>query len=180
MVNPSSISRRVESALRHAKKGENEESLIHLFPALDKSAKKRYPKLGPGPRIKQFIDDQLDTISLIGCNNFVRTTINGTTFPEAFYKLARNPLLHEGQLDTKINFSSKHGLTIGETWNLPPSYILGLVIGVAVAIENKNESIDQRIMCTLWNNQFPFNRLWANPSLVTESFDRWSQSKMRT
>lgn len=143
---------------------------------MDKTAQIRYPKLKPGPRIKQFVDDQLDTISLVGCGSIIRVEVNGVTFPDAIYKLARNPLLHEGELDKKISFSSEVGLQIGDKWNLPPQFVLGLCIGVVVAKENSDELVHPSLGCTIWNKRIHFNELWGKPTIVKNAIEDFVRS----
>jgi hypothetical protein len=62
-MSTSSISRRVESSIKAYQEGDFETSLVHLFPALDKTAKKRRPRDRVGERIKSFIDDELEIIT---------------------------------------------------------------------------------------------------------------------
>lgn len=167
MKEPTAISRRISSCWAHLSKKEHEEALIDFFPALDKTAKKRRPKLGVGARIKEFLSDEEGLISALAINAYIANSRFGEyTFPEAIYKLGRTSIAHEGELDQKLRFDNMNGMEIGETWNLPPSYISALTISVMIAPENKNESIDLPISITFYETVFPINTLWGAKDMV--------------
>ncbi|CAI8968592.1 hypothetical protein [Pseudomonas soli] len=170
MQKPTAISRRVEQSALSAQNNDFEASLLHLFPAIDKTAQLRYPKDKVGPRFKKFLHDQHDIVSLIAFNNVINITHSGMTFPDAIYKLARNPLIHESELDKRITFNNECGLEISENhWNLPKSYILGLCIAVVVAPENRREWINHSLSCRLWGCEYRINQLWARPDLIYDA-----------
>ncbi len=161
-MNPSSISRRIESCIACANNKEYETALIHFFPALDKTAKRRRSKDGVGSRIKKFIADQEAIISAVATNNiFLNINIDGVSFPDAIYKFGRTSIAHEGELDPRLTINDTGLLTIGHVWNLPSSYITGLIVGVMVAPENSGEKIESNLGVTLFGNEFSINELWG-------------------
>lgn len=167
MKEPTAISRRINSSWVHFSKGEHEEALIDFFPALDKTAKRRRPKLGVGARIKEFLTDEEGLISALAINMYITNNRFGEyTFPEAIYKLGRTSIAHEGELDEKLRFDNMSGMEIGDTWNLPPSYISALIISVMIAPENRNESIDLPTSITIHGTNLPINALWGAKDMV--------------
>jgi hypothetical protein len=161
-MNPSAISRRIESCIKCANSKDYESALIHLFPAIDKTAKRRRPRDGVGSRIKAFISDQEAIISAVALRIILRNiNINGFSFPEAIYKFGRTSIAHEGELDPRLTINDAGTLTIGQVWNLPSSYITGLIVGVMVATENTQEYIDSSLGITLFEKQFEINELWG-------------------
>ncbi len=161
MKKASSISRRIESCMQDAYKKNYESAMIHFFPALDKTAKKRRPKSGVGVRIREFVSDQEKVIHAVATTNIFDVTINGVTFPQAIYKFGRTSIAHEGELDKRLSFSNEHGLEIGYIWNLPPSYITALCVSVMIAPENSQEFIDTQIKLSIFGQKFEINELWG-------------------
>ena len=187
MSQPSSISRRLKSCIDYLQARDYEQSLIHLFPALDKTAKRRRPKAGVGDRIRNFVADEEAIITAVATKNiFVNININGVSFPEAIYRFGRTAISHEGELDPRLQFNDSGSLQIGSVWNLPSSYITGLCVAVMVAPENGREHIDAPLALTIFDRKFQIDELWGarsevqslicqafgNPSL----FDRAQQS----
>ncbi|SGZ05174.1 Putative uncharacterized protein [Moritella viscosa] len=160
----SSISRRIESSINGFQQNDFESALVHYFPALDKTAKKRYPKDGVGKRIKKFLDDELDIITYIATQNILRINVNGITFPEAIYKFGRTSIAHEGELDPRLNFNNESGMSIGQLWNLPPSFIIGLIISVVLAPENNSEQLKGRYTVAIHGDRFDLSTQWGNRS----------------
>ena len=167
MPQPSSISRRIQSCINYANAGNYESAMINFFPALDKAAKRRRPKAGVGERIRSFISDQEAIITAIATGNIIQNiSVNGVTFPEAIYNFGRTPIAHEGELDPRLTFNNGSSLQIGNTWNLPSSYITGLCVGVMVAHENSQEFIDAQMNLKIFDHQFRINELWGAETVV--------------
>lgn len=176
MPNPSSISRRIKSSLDHLARREYEAALLDFFPALDKTAQRRRPKDKPGQRIKGFLADEEGLICAISTGNIIirSISVDGVSFPDAIYKFGRNALAHEGELDPRLTFNDSGALTIGQTWNLPSSYIGGLSLAVIVAPENAGEFLDTPMTATVLEHQFNVNDLWGArdriKQLIVEKF----------
>jgi hypothetical protein len=168
-MNPSAVSRRIESCIKYANSKDYESALIHFFPALDKTAKRRRPKDGVGSRIEKFISDQEAIISAIATGNILRNiNVDGISFPKAIYKFGRTSIAHEGELDPRLTINEMGVLTIGQVWNLPSSYITGLTVGVIVAPENAQEHIDAPLGITLFEKQFGINELWGAEETIKQ------------
>jgi len=87
MPSASGISRRIEHCVRAVGAQDYESALINLFPALDKTAKKRRPKVGVGRRFRGFVEDEEGIISAIATRNILRNiSVDGITVPHAIYK----------------------------------------------------------------------------------------------
>ena len=165
----SSISRRIEKAIDALSRKDFEDAFVHLFPAIDKTAKKRKPKAGVGVRIKSFISDEEAIITAVATNNILRNIIvNGIDFPTALYKFGRTSIVHEGELDSRLKINEQGTIQIGDTWNLPASYIMGLIVSVIAAPENFGEKINENIGITLFGEQFTANTLWGQVETVKE------------
>jgi len=67
-----SISRRIEKSIEALAKKDYEDAFVQLFPAIDKTAKKRRSKGGVGTRIKSFISDEEALITAIATNNIIK------------------------------------------------------------------------------------------------------------
>ena len=157
----SSISRRMESCIQAFMKEDFETALIHYFPALDKTAKSRR-NVGVGARIRSFLDDELDIISHVATKNIIRIECDGISIPQAIYKFGRTSIAHEGELDPRLNFDNRSGMSIGQTWNLPPSFITGMVLAVIIAPENANEELKQDYTISIHDTEFKLNELWGD------------------
>ena len=171
-MSASSISRRIEASISALQNKDYETALIHYFPALDKTAKRRRPKAGVGDRIRQFVDDELEIISHIATRNIIRVTCNGVSFSEAIYKFGRTPIAHEGELDPRLRFDNASGTSIGQVWNLPPSFITGLVVAVVVAPENRGEAFSQNYMVTIHGQEFNLSKMWGD----RQSIRNWMEA----
>jgi len=107
-MSTSSISRRIESSIQALDRKAYEDAFIHLFPAIDKTAKKRRDKDGVAQRIKAFISDEEGIITVVATNNFIRNiTVNGIDFPTALYKFGRTSIAHEGELDERLQINER-------------------------------------------------------------------------
>ncbi len=161
----------MESCIEALLKQDFEAALVHYFPALDKTAKKRRPASRVGERIRDFIDDELDIISDIATRNIIRVNCNGVSFPEAIYKFGRTSIAHEGELDPRLNFSNSSGMAIGDTWNLPPAFITGLSIAVILAPENANERFQKEYEVAIHEERYSANELWGQRQLIRNKME---------
>jgi hypothetical protein len=160
-MSASSISRRMEDSVKAFMNEDYETSLIHYFPALDKTAKRRRPSEGVGNRIRNFLDDELDIISHVATRNILRIECDGLSIPQAIYKFGRTSIAHEGELDSRLNFNNKSGMSIGQTWNLPPSFITGLILSVVIAPENVSEKFENEYKVNIQGTEFNVSELWG-------------------
>jgi hypothetical protein len=169
MSGPSSISRRIESCIASQGARAYEEALIHYFPALDKTAKRRRPNAGVGDRIRGFLRDEEDLISAISIRNmFKGLVVDGIGFPEAIYKFGRTAIAHEGELDPRLRITDDDRFAIGATWQLPASYLAGLTVAVVVAPENKGERIGKEITVRFLDTNHQVDALWGKEVMVRQ------------
>ena len=166
-MSASSISRRIESSIQAMNRKAYEDAFIHLFPAIDKTAKKRREKDGVGQRIKAFISDEEPIITAVATNNIIKNiNVDGIDFPTALYKFGRTSIAHEGELDERLQINENGSVQIGYVWNLPSSYITGLIVAVIVSPENSSERIDQNIAITLFGETFKANDIWGKREII--------------
>ena len=64
------------------------------------------------------------------------------------------------------NYNESGNIQIGHVWNLPSSYITGLIVAVIVSPENSNEHIDQNIVITLFGETFKANDIWGKREII--------------
>jgi hypothetical protein len=153
-----------------------EGALVNLFPALDKTAKRRRPKVAVGERVRGFLEDEEALISAVATGNvFKGVYVDGLSITDALYKFGRNSIAHEGELDPKLRFTEDGSLVIGKDgWALPVGYIAGMTLAVVVAPENAHESIDASLSFNLFGHEHELSRLWGQRHMVcaviTEKF----------
>ncbi len=167
---PTAISRRIGQSLLSLKSKDYEGALVSLFPAVDKTAKKRLPKGGVGKRIRSFLKDEEVLITAIGMGMVHKNVIvGGMSVGDALYKFGRNPIIHEGELDPMLSFITKGQITMGPSgWKLPVDYIPALQLAVILAPENNQEEIPGNLGLNLYNQHFLVNDLWGNPAPIYE------------
>lgn len=164
----SSISRRMEDSVKAFMNNDYETCLIHYFPALDKTAKRRRASESVGNRIRNFLDDELDIISHVSTRNIFRLECDGLSIPYVIYKFGRTSIAHEGELDTRLNFDNKSGMSIGQTWNLPPSFIIGLILSVVIAPENVSERFENVYKVSIHGAEFNVSDLWGKKQQIRD------------
>lgn len=170
------IGRRIERCCHHLQNGEIEDAAIHLFPAIDATAKlRRPPPIGVGQRIKRFITDEERIITLIAFRmSITGCEFNGQTIADAVYEYARNPLMHEGQLDPRMTFQAIQGFSLGGAWNLPPTFLFALAVAVIIAPENKGVRIHDDIKARILNQNYNVNDIWGQRQHFVDLIDRSS------
>lgn len=168
MATPSGVSRRMQQCVERLQAGDCEGALVNLFPAIDKTAKKRRPKDGVGKRIKAFLRDEEVLITAVGTGNvFKGCAFDGMSFHDAVYNFGRTPIAHEGELDPRLTFNNNGGLQIGrDKWNLPASFIVGMSLAVIIAPENKAEQTADSLGIVIFGKQFVLNEIWGKPESV--------------
>jgi hypothetical protein len=168
MKNTTGVSRRLQQCIERLQAKDYEGALVNLFPAIDKTAKKRRPKAGVGDRIRSFLKDEEVLITAVGIGSVIKDCSFGGESPEAvLYKFGRTPISHEGELDPRLQFNDSGCLQIGrDCWNLPSGYIVGMSLAVITAPENAGESTLEGLEITIFEKQFLLNEIWGKPDAV--------------
>jgi poly-D-alanine transfer protein DltD len=52
-------------------------------------------------------------------------------------------------------------MSIGQTWNLPPSFITGLILSVVIAPENVSEKFENEYKVNIQGTEFNVSELWG-------------------
>lgn len=158
----------MQQCIEHIQRNDWEGALVNLFPALDKTAKRRRPKAGVGERIRAFLEEEEILISAIATGNvFHGIHVDGVSVTDALYKFGRTSIAHEGELDPRLKFNEGGSLIIGkDDWNLPTGYIVGMSLAVVIAPENSSESIDAELQFSLFGEQLRLNSLWGQQKMV--------------
>lgn len=168
MNSPSGVSRRVQQCVERLHAQDSEGALVNLFPAIDKTGKKRRPKESVGARIKAFLHDEEVLITAVATGNVFRNcSFDGMSFHDALYKFGRTSIAHEGELDPRLTFNIHDGLQIGKDhWNLPIGYIAGMALAVIIAPENKGERTADGLGIAVFGKEFALNDIWGRPAQV--------------
>lgn len=168
MRHPTGVSRRIQQCIERLQIKDYEGALVNLFPAIDKTAKKRRPKVGVGNRIRNFLKDEEVLITAVGTRHiFKDCSFDGVSFEDALYKFGRTSIAHEGELDPRLKFNENGHLQIGQNdWNLPSNYIVGMALAVIIAPENASESTAAGLGIAIFGKQFELNEIWGKPEAV--------------
>jgi hypothetical protein len=168
MTAPTGVSRRMQQCVERLQAIDCEGALVNLFPAIDKTAKKRRPKDGVGKRIKAFLRDEEVLITAVGTGNvFKGCSFDGVSFHDALYNFGRTPIAHEGELDHRLTFNNNGGLQIGRNnWNLPLNFIMGMSLAVIIAPENQGEQTADGLGIVIFGKRFALNEIWGKPESV--------------
>lgn len=163
MQQQGSVARRLEAAFDAFNRKDYETCLIHLFPALDKTAKKRRSKAKVGDRICKYLEEDEDLLSYIALGGTIIRGINigNMTLPKVLYLYGRCPIAHEGELDPRLRITENQELIIDTTWTFPSSYIFALMVSVLLAVENENEFFNKNFKISFCNITFNANELWG-------------------
>ena len=109
MTTSSGVSRRIQQCIEHIQKQDWEGALVNLFPALDKTSKRRRPKAGVGERIRAFLEEEESLISAVATGNVFRGIhVDGVSITDALYKFGRTSIAHEGELDPRLQIGRAH------------------------------------------------------------------------
>ena len=161
----SGIGRRVKKGCSELRNGDYESAAVAIFQAVDATGRKRFPKKGPGARFMGLIAEQEDVITSVAFGVVMTgCTFNGLTIPKALWKFARNPLIHEAELDSRIRFDNS-SIVIGSVWNLPPTTLLGIAIGVVTASENAEEDEQLTGSIHFQGQPIALNGLWGREKM---------------
>lgn len=158
----------MQQCIAHIQQRDWEGALVNLFPAIDNTAKRRRPRDGVGARIKSFLEEEEGLVSCVATGSYMKGIyVNGVSIPDALYKFCRTTIVHEGELDPRLNFSEGAMISISnERWNLPVGFIAGLSVAVIAAPENSEESIAHSLTVSVMGQQFQVNQLWGRRDLV--------------
>lgn len=167
MSNPTGISRRIQHCIERLQLNDYEGALVNLFPAIDKTAKKRRHKDRVGKRIKSFLKDEEVLITAGGGNVFKDCSFDGMSLENILYKFGRTPIAHEGELDQRLSFNNDGKIqSHRDNWNLPSGYIAGMALAVIIAPENKGEKTVEGLGITIFEKRFLLNEIWGKPDAV--------------
>jgi len=158
----------MESAIRHLVAREYEQGLIHLVPAIDKTASRRWPKAKVGERFRSFIDDDDALLTLLATGSVITgLTVDGQTIGGVLYKLMRTTIAHEGELDSRLEFAETGELLLGrDKWTLPVTFIWAMCVLVIVAPENEAEHIGPAFRVSLLGRGRAIDDLWGQADAV--------------
>lgn len=167
MRKPTGVSRRLLQCMEHLEEDDFEGALVNLFSALDPTAKRRRPKEGVAKRIKAFLEDEERLMSSLTGNCLSNIKCNDLSITDTLYKFGRTSIVHEGELDPRIEFNCNGTFSIGsKKLILPSSYIVGMSVAVITAPENSNEYIDVPFSIIVFEKSFNVAELWGNAEAI--------------
>lgn len=149
--------------------------------ALDASARKETPSLKVGERCRQFIDSNLDIITVVGtgggtcampgaklCPPDPRNPGAYTPIQDVIYESVRCCLIHEAELATHVSFTDDAFLGVRTTQlEISSRMIVALLLAVAATKVNAGIQIDDSWAIILDGRQIPFNQLFGDRMAVT-------------
>ena len=154
------ISKHVRKALEAFCKSDLEESLYQIAPAIDATAKKRYPSATASQRVKKFLADEQEMIFGFSTQNRVKVDqgakiLHGQDgeLQQIIYKYIRCAQSHEAEYDSnKILLEGEFGVGRFRLEGLSPQIpadkyliskatVLALIFSVICASENQNIDI---------------------------------------
>ncbi|NOU53108.1 hypothetical protein HG263_21645 [Pseudoalteromonas sp. JBTF-M23] len=169
MKKPTGVSRRIHQSFKHLQENDFEGSLVNLFPALDKTAKRRRAKDGVARRIKAFLEEEMPLISIIAMGFYMPFSCNGNRLSDVLYKFGRTSIAHEGELDSRLEISTSEDIIINANkWHLPSGFILGMSVAVITAPENIDEFIEMPFSIEIYGKRFNLSELWGNSPLIKD------------
>ena len=158
----SGISRRIAASIQALQASDYEGCLVHYFPALDATAKRRRPKDRVGDRIRRFLDDEEAAIFLIaGGHRFFGNFVDGFCFSDAVYQYGRTSVMHEGVLDPRLSFDEVNGFQLGSHWKLNPSFIAALLVAAMMAPENERERYSSEVTFSIAGRLWRLEEIWG-------------------
>lgn len=157
----------VRRALEACSSNDFEGAATSIFQAIDSTGKRRMPGSANGARFKRIVSDQEDIITATAVGSVIKgAVVENLTLPQVLWKFGRNPLLHDAELDPRLSFSNYEGLSYGSVWNLPPSFLVGLAVGVISARENIDEEEVLPGEIFFWGEKLSLQSLWGQEDLL--------------
>jgi hypothetical protein len=154
-------------------------SLALACSAVDATAKKVFPlEKDNNKRIKAFIKKYYRIISKYGFPGIISSGLkikctilkdpktdenDMVDIEEIIYKTIRCGLLHECEIDSKLNFVEQ--TLIGEKdgkFNIPKYIVIGLLMSVVLCELNNNLKLTNDITFSINNEIFQINKLWGD------------------
>ncbi len=142
-----SIENRLLTAYKHFFEDDVENALIQVSIAIDAYSKKKYSIKRVADRIKKFLNENMEVISIFGTNGFIRS--GGFKFAQGdlttiLYKSVRCSLLHEAQLADHLSFIKGSELFVfSDKLTLNQNFVLALILSIIVDDEVKSLNISK-------------------------------------
>lgn len=169
---PTAISRRIQSCLREYLQNDYESAFIHLFPAIDATAKKRRNDFKVGARIKTFLEDEIAIITALSFGGVIQNCRFGEenlSIPEVLYKFGRTSAMHEGEIDERLQITNDPEFTLGDAvWKLPSFFIMAMAIAVITAPENIDEEIQGNFIIESFGEKLQLQNLWGRRDILVD------------
>jgi hypothetical protein len=161
-------------------------ALIQICINLDAIAKRHYGGR-PGTRIKRYIRNNQFIITRIGMlhlevhGDIIFQVAGGRemTFEEIAYKLIRCSLLHEGELDTRINITDTTSIGLDDEGNFLLSRKMIMAFFLLLVSDPKNSRIQwpSTASFTVEGTTVEFNNIKGNPTRLVDIFREISEER---
>ncbi len=164
------ISKRIDTAIKHLFSEDYENALIQISVALDATGKKKWNSLATGARIKNFIKENEKFIyQCASKGRFIlrsgaQTLINGKELKELIYESIRCSLLHGDELADHILIRPDIDFINIEQGKpvINKYFIIGLSLAVIGEPVNFDETSDPEAIFYVNGNEIFINELWGN------------------
>jgi hypothetical protein len=173
-----SIGSFISSSLQLLEDGAHDVALSLVCSAVDASSAKMFPdEKQNNARYKKFLKNNMRIITTFGtpgvsaggiriqCSNIpgINTDAEGMAgLEDILYHIIRCGLVHQCEIDESIEFTQETMIGYFEQkFRVPYAIVLGLVMSVILAEENKNESMPVSHHLNLGNRNIDLNSLWG-------------------
>jgi hypothetical protein len=173
-----SIGSFISSSLQLLKEGTHDVALSLACSAVDATSAKMFPnEKQNNARYKKFLKKNMRIITTFGmpglsaggirikCSNIpgIKTDAEGMAgLEDIIYHIIRCGLIHQCEIEESIEFTQ--GTMLGDfeqKFRIPYAIVLGLVMSVILAKENKNESMSKSHYLNLNSKNVDLNSLWG-------------------
>lgn len=173
------ISDRIHEAISKFDNTDYINALIQISIAIDATGKKVFPGKKTSVRSKKYIRNNIDLISIaaFGIVEFqgaLKLKLSNSGKPKSIedvmYSLVRCSLLHEGDLPSQVEVTTKSIIEVTEegVFLLSSRLIWGMIISVIACPENINEKSITPYTFTLGDEKYDINQLWGQKQLLLE------------
>lgn len=145
--------------------------------AVDATARKMFPDMNNNARFKEFIKKYMYIISYRGfpgiiaggikikCRNIDGLRTDGNVMvgiEEIIYTVIRCGLIHECEIDSRIEFTEKTYIgDFDRKFKIPKDLVYGLILAVILSEHNREEKADDKIIIQVHGEQIEVNDLWG-------------------
>jgi hypothetical protein len=174
------VADRIKEAIDKMNMGEPENGLIQVCIAVDATAKKEYPKSGPGERTKKFLRDNqvfLTAFLRLAVGEEILLQVENRDgkpetkrLEEVLYRLVRCALVHEAELSDRVTITNQacFGLSNDGKFILSYGLIWGMICAVIGSPKNTQERAPENYWISIRGRKILLNELWGKKDIMIQ------------